>query len=488
MRLADLVDRADVGTIDVTGLAWNSDAVRPGSLFFCVPDFGADELDTGHGGPGAARDALANGAVALVVQRPLGLGVPEVVVPDVRAAIAAIAARFNDHPSETLRVIGITGTNGKTTTSFLTRALFEAAGERCGQVGTIATIIGGVEHAMTCTTPDAIEQQRGFRAMLDAGDTTCVIEVSSHALELRRVDSTRFAAAIFTNLTQDHLDFHESLDAYWAAKRRLFEFGPGVSVVNIDDPYGRRLAEEFPRSVTFSINGVADYSARDLKLGDDGADFVIHTPSGPVALSSPLLGRYNVSNLLGAIAVANQLGLPMDLIARTVPRIGAVPGRLQPVEVGQPFLVFIDYAHTPDALANVLRAARELTSGRLICVFGCAGERDRGKRAQMGQIAVDLADDVVVTSDNPRSESPEAIAAEVLAGVSGPAHVETITDRRLAIARALELAGPGDTVVIAGKGHEKFQTVAGGRTLPFDDATIARDELLTSRVAVGDRV
>lgn len=480
MRLADLVDDAGgAGSVKVTSLACDIGSVLPGTLFFCIADFGRGDLDFGRGGSGFAREAVAKGAVALVVERPLGLGVPEVVVPSVRAAVASIAARFNGHPSAKLRIIGITGTNGKTTTAFLARALFEAAGERCALIGTVKSIIGGIERVMTCTTPDAIELQAGFRAMLDAGDSMCTIEVSSHALELHRVDSTHFAAAIFTNLTQDHLDFHGSMDVYWAAKRRLFELKPGVAVVNVDDPYGQRLAEEYPGAVTFALDGVADYSAQDVRLGQRGAEFVALTPAGWFQLHSPLLGHYNVTNVLGAIAVAHQLGVSMHTITRTLPTIAAVPGRLQLIDEGQPFMVFVDYAHTPDALANVLRAVRALTERRLLCVFGCGGDRDRSKRPQMGRIAAELADEVLITSNDPGSESPDAIAAEVLAGTRGmnTASITTINDRRLAITRALELAAPGDAIVIAGKGHEKQQKVAGGRKLPFDDVIVAREEL-----------
>jgi UDP-N-acetylmuramoyl-L-alanyl-D-glutamate--2,6-diaminopimelate ligase len=481
VKLADLVDGSGAaGSVEVRSLVCDIDGVQPGTLFFCISDFGRGDLDSGIGGPGAARAAVANGAVALVVEQPLGLGVPEVVVPDVRAAVASAAARFHGHPSARLQVIGITGTNGKTTTAFLVRALIEATGERCGLVGTVKSVIGGVEGEVACTTPDSIGLHAGFRAMVDAGDSACAIEVSSHALELHRVDSTRFAAAVFTNLTQDHLDFHRSMDEYWAAKRRLFELSPGIAVLNVGDPYGRRLAREYPDAVTFALDGVADYSAHDLRLGRCGAEFVAVTPVGRVELRSPLLGRYNVANVLGAVAVAHQLGVPMQTIARTLPAIEPVPGRMQLVDVGQPFLVYVDYAHTPDALANLLRAARALTERRLLCVFGCGGDRDRGKRPQMGRIAAELSDEVLVTSNDPGSESPDAIATEVLAGIarSNAAMVATIADRRMAIARAIELAGPGDVIVITGKGHEKHQKVAGGRRLPFDDAIVAREELL----------
>jgi UDP-N-acetylmuramoyl-L-alanyl-D-glutamate--2,6-diaminopimelate ligase len=457
--------------IEIASLAYNSRAVTPGALFFCVTGLRSD----GHE---HAADAIARGAVALVVERPLGLGVPEIQVESVRAAMAPLAARVYGDPSASQRVVGVTGTNGKTTSVFLLAGLLEAGGEQCALLGTVKSVIGGREGPVLHTTPEAIDLQASFRAMLDGGDRACAMEVSSHALALHRVDGTHFAAALFTNLTQDHLDFHATMEDYFAAKRRLFETEPPVSVVNVDDPYGRRLASEHPHAVTVALGQPADYGARDLRFGVAGAQFVATTPEGELELRSRLPGRFNVANVLGALATAHALGVSLEQIAAALPGIAPAPGRFQALDEGQPFTVLVDYAHTPDSLENVLRAARSLTDGRLLSVFGCGGDRDRGKRPQMGRISAELADLTLVTSDNPRSEEPAAIVAEILAGVPADgAAVEPIVDRHAAIARAIALARPGDVVVIAGKGHEQGQEFAAARKVPFDDAQVARGEL-----------
>jgi UDP-N-acetylmuramoyl-L-alanyl-D-glutamate--2,6-diaminopimelate ligase len=470
----------DAGDPEIASLAYDSRRAGPGSLFFCVSGLRSDGHD--H-----APAAVAAGAVALVVERPLGLGVPEVVVGDARAAMAPLAARFNGDPSRRLRVIGVTGTNGKTTTAFLVRTLLEAAGEQCALVGTVKTVVGGHDEELPGTTPEAIDLQAAFSRMLGAGDRACAIEVSSHALELHRADAVHFAASIFTNLTQDHLDFHPSMEGYFAAKRRLFELDPGIPVVNLDDEHGRQLADGLAAPVTFGIDRVADYAAHDVSFTLTGARFVLRCAEGDLELRSPLPGRFNVSNVLAALAAVHRLGVPLETIATALPDIEPVPGRFQPVDEGQGFAVLVDYAHTPDSLENVLATARALTDGRLICVFGCGGDRDRGKRPQMGEIVSRLADLAVVTSDNPRSEDPEAIVGEILAGVSSAAGVEALVDRREAVGRAIELAGPGDVVVIAGKGHEQGQEFADGRKLPFDDVLVAREALRGRRALQGAR-
>jgi len=463
---------------EITGLAYDSRQVSPGSLFFCVPGLRSDGHD--H-----AAAAVAAGAVALVAERRLGLGVPEVIVEDARAAMAPAAAWFNGSPTDRLRVIGVTGTNGKTTTAFLVRALLEAAGEQCALIGTVKRVIGGRDEDSSGTTPEAIDLQAAFARMLLAGDRACAIEVSSHALELHRADSIHFAASIFTNLTQDHLDFHRSMDEYFAAKRRLFELDPGISVLNVDDEHGRRLAAELAEPVTFGIDRQADYAARAVSFTLTGARFLLDCADGALELESSLPGRFNVSNLLGAIAAVHRLGVPLATIAEALPGIEPVPGRFQPVDEGQDFAVLVDYAHTPDSLENVLATARALTERRLICVFGCGGDRDRGKRPRMGEIAARLADVVVITSDNPRSEDPRSIVGEVLAGAVGQAEVEAIVDRREAVGRAIGLAGTGDVVVIAGKGHEQGQEFADGAKLPFDDVLVARQALGDHRALQG---
>jgi UDP-N-acetylmuramoyl-L-alanyl-D-glutamate--2,6-diaminopimelate ligase len=381
-------------------------------------------------------------------------------------------------------VVGITGTNGKTTTAFLTRGLLEAAGLQCGLLGTVKSVVGGVEHAVVRTTPEAFDLQRTFAEMLAAGDAACAMEISSHALELRRADGIHVAAAVFTNLTQDHLDFHETMEAYFQAKRLLFASPlTDVRIANADDEYGRRLIAEFPGTVTFAIAREADYRAIDVRFDGTGCDFVAVTPDGEFPARVPLPGRFNVLNALGAWAAARTLGASPERLAAGLARAGTAPGRFQPVEAGQPFSVFVDYSHKPDALEQVLLAARELASGRLIVVFGAGGDRDRGKRPLMGEIAARLADVALVTSDNPRSEPPEAIIDEIMAGVPASPHavVERDADRRASIFRAVGMAAPGDVVVVAGKGHEQGQEFAGGRKEPFDDAAVAR-EALAARV------
>ncbi|MGD1051041.1 MAG: UDP-N-acetylmuramoyl-L-alanyl-D-glutamate--2,6-diaminopimelate ligase [Solirubrobacteraceae bacterium] len=463
---------AGAAPIEITSLAYDSRSVTPGALFFCVRGGSSD----GHE---HAADALARGAVALVVERPLGLGVPEVEVPSARAAMAEMAVRFYGDPSATLEVVGVTGTNGKTTSVFLLAGLFDAAGRQCGLLGTVKSVIGGREGPVIHTTPEAIDLQASFRAMLDGGDRVCAMEVSSHALAQHRVERTRFSAALFTNLTQDHLDFHDSMEAYFAAKRSLFDGELALRVINLDDGYGRRLLADHPGAVTFGLSSpAAAYGARELRFGVAGAQFVATTPDGELELSTRLPGAFNVANVLGAVATAHSMGVPLERIADALPRIAPAPGRFQALDEGQPFTVLVDYAHTPDSLENVLRAARSLTEGRLLSVFGCGGDRDRGKRPQMGRISAALADVTLVTSDNPRSEDPAEIVAEILAGITAErGEVEAIIDRRAAIARALSLARAGDVVVIAGKGHEQGQEFAGGRKVEFDDAQVARAQL-----------
>ena len=459
--------------VEVSGLAYSTQSVTPGTLFFCVPGFRSDGHDF-------APQALERGAVALVCERPLGLGVPEVVVPDVRAAMGPAAARFHQDPTVELDVIGITGTNGKTTTAFLTRHLIEASGRRSGLLGTVKRVVGGVEEDVERTTPEAIDLQATFRRMVDAGDSACVMEVSSHALELGRAAGIRFACRVFTNLTQDHLDFHPSMDAYFAAKRRLFD-GPGESIVNVDDPWGRKLAAELD-CVTYAVDRDADYRAREVRFDLAGSSFVCETPDGARELRSRLPGVFNVQNVLAAVAAARSVGVPLNTVADALTRFERVPGRFEPVDEGQDFGLLVDYAHTPDSLENVLRAARELTRGRLVAVLGAGGDRDRSKRPLMGDAARRLADRVIVTSDNPRGEDPEAIIDEVIAGAGAAAEREV--DRRRAIALAVEGAGAGDVIVVAGKGHEQGQEFEGGRKEPFDDVTVAR-EALRSRAGGG---
>jgi UDP-N-acetylmuramoyl-L-alanyl-D-glutamate--2,6-diaminopimelate ligase len=396
-----------------------------------------------------------------------------------------IAVRFWGDPTARLRVAGITGTNGKTTTAFLVRHVLESQGTQTGLLGTVKRVVGGAEEEVERTTPEAIDLQETFHRMLEAGDEACAMEVSSHALALERTAGVRFAVAVFTNLTQDHLDFHRDMEDYFAAKRQLFLSAPGAAVVNVDDPYGARVAAELaeagsPPLITFSPGGSegADFRALDVSFDASGSRFRCLGPDGEVAVRTPLPGHFNVENSLAALAACHALGVPTEAVAAALAEADRVPGRFEPVAAGQPFTVLVDYAHTPDSLENVLRAARMMTANRLIAVFGCGGDRDREKRPLMGEITARLADSCVVTSDNPRSERPEAIIDDILAGIpEGAEGVRVEPDRRRAIALALEEAGAGDTVVIAGKGHEQGQELEGGRKIPFDDRQVAIEEL-----------
>ncbi|HXR61510.1 MAG TPA: UDP-N-acetylmuramoyl-L-alanyl-D-glutamate--2,6-diaminopimelate ligase [Solirubrobacterales bacterium] len=456
------------GSVEISELVYDSRKAGPGTLFFCVRGEKVDGHEFG------AR-VVEEGAPALVVERELTeLAVPQVVVADSRAAMAPLAARFWGDPTAKLRVAGVTGTNGKTTTAFLIREILQAADVRAGLLGTVKQVVGGVEKEVVRTTPEAIELQATFRQMLEGGDEACAMEVSSHALALHRADAIHFEVALFTNLTQDHLDFHATMEEYFLAKRKLFEMdGVITRIVNVDDPYGRRLAEEFD-CVTFSAEGAeADYSAHDVSFDAGGATFGINE----MRLRTLLPGHFNVANALGAFAAAEAMGVGGEIAAAGLARAARVPGRFEPIDEGQGFAVLVDYAHTPDSLENVLRAARRLTAGRVISVFGAGGDRDRDKRPKMGKAGAELSDLAVVTSDNPRSEDPEKIVAEVAAGAGAAAELEVVVDRRAAIALALGRARPGDTVVIAGKGHEQGQEFEEGRKIPFDDREVAREEL-----------
>jgi UDP-N-acetylmuramoyl-L-alanyl-D-glutamate--2,6-diaminopimelate ligase len=448
-RLVSALEPVEVlgPSVEVRDLAYDARAVSPGSLFFAVRGGRAD----GHE---FAAEAVERGAVAVVVERRLDLPVPQVVVRDSRAAMAPAADVFFGEPTRELEVVGVTGTSGKTTTSFLLFAILAAAGRRPGLLGTVEARVGGERRGVVRTTPEAIDLQRLFREMLDAGDRSCAMEASSHASTLHRLDRVRFAALIFTNLSQDHLDFHGDMESYFEAKRRLFVAEPRpLAIVNVGDEHGRRLAEELPDAITFTAADPSALEGIDLKLR----------------------GRFNVENALGALYAMRALGVDDAAIRRGLESVRGVPGRFESVDAGQPFHVLVDYAHKPGALENVLLAARELAGDRhVICVLGAGGDRDRGKRPVMGRLSSELADTTIVTSDNPRSEDPEAIAAEIVSGASGEVEVEL--DRAAGIARAIELARPGDVVLIAGKGAEQGQEFA-DRTVPFDDREAAKDAL-----------
>jgi UDP-N-acetylmuramoyl-L-alanyl-D-glutamate--2,6-diaminopimelate ligase len=441
---------------DIADLAYDTRQVVPGALFFCVPG----ERTDGHD---LAPEAVERGAAALVVERPLELGVPQLVVPSSRAAMPLAADEFFERPTEELVVAGVTGTNGKTTTAYLIHAIFEAAGMRPGLIGTIESRVGGEARRAVRTTPEAIDLQRTFRAMLDGGDRSVAMEATSHGSELGRLDRVRFDALAFTNLSQDHLDFHQTMKRYYEAKRRLFtEHEPApAAAVNVTNESGRALADELRRLDRAPLLTYGPVPEAELN-------------THPALERSRLVGGFNVENVLAAAAVARLLGVPDDAVVDGVARLPGVPGRFEAVDEGQPFIVVVDYSHKPGALEAVLLTARKLTAGRLICVFGAGGDRDRGKRPMMGRVASELADVAIVTSDNPRSEDPQAIIDEILTGVAGPVEVEP--DRRKAIELAVEQAGDGDVVVIAGKGAEQGQEFA-DRKIPFDDREVAREAL-----------
>ena len=458
----------------VTDVTHDSAAARPGVMFACRPGARADGHDF-------AAAAVAAGAVALLVERPLGVAVPQILVPSVAAALGPAAATVHGHPSRQMTLLGVTGTNGKTTTAYLLEAILAAAGHRTGLIGTIETRIAGRAIAGVRTTPEATDLQRLLRRMRDDAVTGAAMEVSSHGLALGRVSATRFAAALFTNLSQDHLDFHRDMEDYYLAKRSLFDtaYTP-LGIVNVDDPSGRRLAGEVAvDTVTVSANGAAaDVTATDVRADADGSTFTAVLRGGPTTVTTSLPGLFNVANGLLAMAAAEALDIDAPTAAAGIAACAGVPGRMQRVDAGQPFTVVVDYAHTPDSLANVLHSLRAVSSERVIVVVGCGGNRDAGKRPLMGAVAVALADHAVFTDDNPRDEDPAAIRDAMVAGARGArgGTFEVVADRRHAIATALDAARPGDVVVIAGKGHETTQEVA-GHVLPFDDREVVRDLL-----------
>jgi UDP-N-acetylmuramoyl-L-alanyl-D-glutamate--2,6-diaminopimelate ligase len=474
------------GEIDVTctGVTHDSRRAARGTVFVALKGLKAD-------GAVFAPQAIASGAAAVVAARPPGadVDVPWVLVDDPRLALAWLAAEFWGHPSREMRAVGITGTNGKTTTAYLVSAMLDAAGERCGLMGTVTYRIGNRAFEATRTTPEAPDLQTFMREMVSGGCGACVMEVSSHALALKRVDGIRFAAAVFTNLTRDHLDFHADMDDYFAAKRRLFELLPGgaPAIINVDDPRGSSLVEMVKRPVTYGVSRPADVSPGPLSFSLGGLDFDIRSPRGPVRVRSKLVGKPNVYNILAAVATALELDVSIEAIEEGLQRLPGVPGRFEVVSgTSDDVTVIVDYAHTDDALRNLLETARPMATRRLITVFGAGGDRDRTKRPLMGMVAARLSDVVVITSDNPRSEDPDRIIEEVRRGADAEirqsnTQVLTLADRRDAILQAIGGAGAGDVVLIAGKGHEKYQEV-GGRTFAFDDIEVAREALEARRL------
>ncbi len=466
------------------GVTHDSRRVTPGTVFVALRGLKID-------GVAFAPQAIAAGAAAIVSESPAQgpVDVAWITVPDARLALAHLAAEFNGHPSRQMRVVGITGTNGKTTTAYLINAIMEAAGIKCGLMGTVLYRIGDRDFEATRTTPEAPEVQGFMKEMVTAGCRACVMEVSSHALALRRVDGIRFAAAIFTNLTRDHLDFHTGMDDYFAAKRRLFDMLPddAPAVINIDDPRGASLVDAVKRPVTYGLTKSADVAPGSLSYSLEGLQFDVRSPRGPIRVRSRLVGRPNVYNILAAIATASALDVPTEAIEQGLEQLSGVPGRFEVASsTADDVTVVVDYAHTDDALRNLLETARPVAQRRLITVFGAGGDRDKTKRPLMGMVAARLSDVVVITSDNPRTEDPSRIIEEVKRGADAEtrqsrAEVLTRLDRREAIQDAVGMAEPGDVVLVAGKGHEKYQEV-GGRTFAFDDVEVAREALASRRL------
>src|ERR1700681_1903732 len=457
--------RADetVGDGVVTGIAYDSRRVERGNVFVALQGLQAD-------GAAFAQQAIERGAVAVVSERPAASHAPVawVLVEDARLALAVLAAAFYRHPSADMQVVGITGTNGKTTTAYLVASIFDAAGIRCGILGTVGYRIGDEMREATRTTPEAPEVQSLLREMADRGCGACAMEVSSHALALRRVDDMRFAAAVFTNLTRDHLDFHDDMEAYFQAKQRLFEMLPpdAPGVINLDDPRGAALSEVIGRPVSYAVNRPADVTPGPLSFSLEGLTFDIRTPRGALRVRSALVGRPNVYNILAAVSTGTSLGVSSGAIERGVSALRGVPGRFQVASSPKDEVtVIVDYAHTDDALRNLLETTRPLARGRLITVFGCGGDRDRTKRALMGAVAGRLSDLILITPDTRRDSRQRLL---------------TIVDRREAILKAIELARPGDLVLVAGKGHEKYQVI-GSQVLPFDDVAVAGGGRLRAR-------
>jgi UDP-N-acetylmuramoyl-L-alanyl-D-glutamate--2,6-diaminopimelate ligase len=459
----------------IAEVAHDSREVSPGAVFFCVPGLETD----GHDFAQAAVDA---GAVALVVQHWLDdVQVPQLLVDSVRSAMGPISAEVFGRPADAMSCVAITGTNGKTTITYLLESIFRQAGMIPGVIGTTGARIDGRSTEISRTTPEAPDLHRLLAKMRDEGVEALAMEVSSHALAQRRVDGAQFDVAVFTNLTQDHLDYHANMQDYFSAKARLFEPSHARSaVVNLDDPWGAQLlmTPSIP-TTSFAVEAAADLKAADVASGAQGITF----RAGALEVSSRLRGAFNVSNCLAAVAASRVLGLADPAIAAGIAALDGVPGRVEPIEAGQRFLVVVDYAHTPDSILGVLGAARQLTTGRVIVVVGCGGDRDRVKRPLMGAAATSMADLSFLTSDNPRSEDPLAILADMVPGAQQGAEqtgsrfvIEP--DRRTAIRMAVREASDGDVVVIAGKGHETYQETATGRA-PFDDRQVARMELLS---------
>ncbi len=462
--------------LEITGIAYDSRRVEEGNVFVCIPGFKTD----GHN---YAADAAQRGARALVVERGVEgcPGCTIVQVKNTRWILPLLASRFYGRPSQNLKVVGVTGTNGKTTTTHLIAAILQEAGYAVGLIGTLYATFKGYQEKLANTTPESLDLERFMRRVSDEGGKYVVMEVSSHALDLGRVSQIDFNAAVFTNLSQDHLDYHRDLDDYREAKTKLFRSIPVESgrftVINADDLHAQSFIDASPgESVTYGINNPATVKAVNIQITSRGSSFEVLYPEGRMSLRIRLAGLFNVYNALAAIAFALQEGIPPRVIAAALEKVQGVAGRFETIDEGQEFSVVVDYAHTPDGLENILKTARQITEGRIITVFGAGGDRDRTKRPLMGRIVAEKSDFSIVTSDNPRNEDPLAIIEDILAGLKEikDAHYAVVPDRREAIRHAVYLAHPGDMVIIAGQGHEDYQIIK-GKVYPFDDRLVARE-------------
>ena len=486
MLLSELIDDEYLSQVlpqdlnrEITGICSDSRKVKPGDIFVAVQ--GAQ----GHGGP-FVQKACQEGAVAIILDRDgESLFQPQrmcvIRVEDTGRYLPRLLERFYGRVSDSINLLGVTGTNGKTTITYLLESILTAAGVACGVIGTVNYRFGKKVLPAGNTTPGLVDLYQYLQEMSRAGMSYCVMEVSSHALAQGRVAGLGFRAAIFTNLTAEHLDYHQDLETYFEAKSRLFTglSAGDLAVINLDDPYGRRLLELTPaRRLTYGIDQAADMTARDIESGMSGSSFVVNFQGQQFALKTGLCGRHNVLNIMAAVCLGLTAGVPVDRVQQGVAALKSVPGRMESVETGRDFHVFIDYAHTPDALQNVLTGIHQFKTGRVITVFGCGGDRDKGKRPQMGEIVSHLADFAFITNDNPRGEDPQLIAQEIIRGFSGR-HYEVVLDRRSAIARALKMAQPGDIVLVAGKGHEDYQ-IFREKVVPFKERTVI-EELLVSK-------
>jgi len=477
MKLSELINGLGkietVGDLssDIVSIEYDSRRVKPGSLFIAIPGLKFD-------GNTFIQEAVRRGTAAIVTDKPESkANIPTILVRDTRKAMAVIADRFYDSPQNSLVMIGLTGTNGKTTTAYMIKSIFDTGGVDCGLIGTIEHIVGEETIVSANTTPESPEIHSFLSRMIKANQNACVMEVSSHALALSRVYGIRFRAVAFTNISRDHLDFHGDFKNYLDAKSLLFSdlSGDSTAVINLDDPHAEHIinVSRGGKVLTFGFNKNCDIYPVTFELSARGSEVVLSTPSGRMKFTLSISGKFNISNAMAATGIGLVCGFPIDTITRGLETFKSVRGRYEIIDEGQEFTVIIDYAHSPDALERILSSARELTKGRLISVFGCGGDRDKGKRPQMGEISTRIADYTIITSDNPRTENPENIISDILEGVNETARVNTLSDREKGIKEAIRDTGPGDTVVIAGKGHENYQII-GDKKYHFDDAETVR--------------